>query len=143
MTEVCVDANLVVKLVSREADSNLADALFAAWQEREVRLIAPPLLPIEVDSVLRQKALLRRELSAEQARICFAAACQVPVELLWLPGQRELAWSLAEELRLPHVYDTAYLALAQLRGCEFWTADRHFVDACGHLAFVHWLGELA
>lgn len=141
MTEVCVDANLVVKLVSQEPDSDPADALFAAWQEQSTRLIAPPFLPIEVDSVLRQKVMLRQELTIEQARTCFAAACQVPVELLSLPGQRELAWSLAEELRLPHVYDTTYLALAELRGCEFWTADRRLVNACRHLRFVRLLGE--
>jgi len=141
MTEVCVDANLVVKLVSQEPDSDLADALFTTWQREGVRLIAPPFLPVEVDSVLRQKVMLRRELTAEQAQICFAAACQVPIELLALPGQRERAWSLAEELRLPHVYDTAYLALAELRNCEFWTADRQLVNACQHLRFVRWLGE--
>ena len=140
MTEVCVDACLVVKLVSREPDSGLADALFATWQEQDTRLIAPPFFPIEVDSVLRQKVMLRRELTVEQARTCFAAACQVPVELLSLPGQRDLAWSLAEELDLSHVYDTTYLALAELRGCEFWTADQRLVTACRYLGFVRLLG---
>ncbi len=139
--EVCVDANLVVKLVSQEPDSSLADALFATWQEQDTRLIAPPFLTVEVDSVLRHKVVLRRELTAEQAQTCFAAACQVPIELLSLPGQRERAWSLAEELRLPHVYDTTYLALAELRGCEFWTADRRLGNACERLGFVHRLGE--
>jgi predicted nucleic acid-binding protein len=143
MAEVCVDACLVVKLVSQEPDSDLADALFAAWHGRDTHLVAPALLPLEVDSVLRQKVVLRQELTAEQARTCFEAACQVPVELLSLPGQRERAWSLAEELGFSHVYDTAYLALAELRGCEFWTADRRLVETCERLPFVHWLGELA
>ena len=84
--------------------------------------------------------MLRRELTVEQARTCFAAACQVPVELLSLPGQRDLAWSLAEELDLSHVYDTIYLALAELRGCEFWTADQRLVTACRYLGFVRLLG---
>jgi len=142
MTEVCVDACLVVKLVSQEPNSNLADTLFATWRRQSTRLIAPPFLPVEVDSVLRQKVTLRRELTIEQAQTCLAAACQVPIELLSLPGQRELAWSLAEELQFPHVYDTTYLALAELRGCEFWTADQQLVNACEHLHFVRWLGEL-
>lgn len=140
-TEVCVDACLVVKLVSQEPDSDLVDALFAVWQGQGTHLIAPLLLPVEVDSVLRQKAMSRRELTVEQAQTCFAAACQVPIELLSLSGQRERAWSLAEEIGLPHVYDTTYLALAEMRNCEFWTADRRLVEACERLHFVHWLGE--
>lgn len=141
MTEVCVDASLVVKLVSQEPDSALVDALFATWHEQGVRLIAPSFLPAEVDSILQQKVMLRRELTAEQARACFVAALRIPVELLSFPGQRELAWSLAEELRLPHVYDATYMALAELRGCEFWTADRRLTNTCEHLDFVRWLGE--
>jgi predicted nucleic acid-binding protein len=142
MTEVCVDACLVVKLVTREPDSDLADTLFSTWYDQGTRLIAPPFLPIEVDSVLRQKAMLRRELTVEQARACFAAACQVPIEFLSLPGQRDLAWSFAEELLLPHVYDTTYLALAKLCDCEFWTADQRLVKVCQSLPFVRWLKEL-
>ena len=65
----------------------------------------------------------------------------MPIELLSLPGQRERAWSLAEELRLPYIYGTTCLALAELRGCEFWTADRRLVNACERLGFVRRLGE--
>jgi predicted nucleic acid-binding protein len=141
MTEVCVDASLVVKLVSEEPDSASVDALFAGWHEQGVRLIAPSFLPAEVDSILQQKVVRRRELTPEQAHACFTAALQIPVELLSFPGQRELAWLLAEELRLPHVYDATYMALAELRGCEFWTADRRLVNTCEHLPFVRCLGE--
>lgn len=143
MTEVCVDANLVVKLVSQEPDSHLVEALFAGWKKQSIRLVAPPFLTVEVDSVLRQKVMLRQELTAEQAETCFAAACQVPIELVSLSGQRERAWALAKELHLPHVYDTTYLALAELRGCEFWTADERLVNTCeDRLPFVRWLGDL-
>ena len=52
------------------------------------------------------------------------------------------AWELAVELNLPTVYDTAYLALAQIEGCDFWTADRSFYRvASGKYGFVRLLGE--
>jgi predicted nucleic acid-binding protein len=45
---------------------------------------------------------------------------------------------------LPRAYDTAYLALAQLRNCEFWTADKRLFNAVsGELDWVRWLGDYA
>lgn len=123
MRQVCVDAGLLVKVVVQEPDSERADALFAAWKAEDRQMIAPPFFAAEVDSVLRQKVMLRHELTEELADACFAAASQVPVETLTVPGQRERAWALARDLGMPHVYDATYLALAELAGCEFWTAD--------------------
>ena len=38
--------------------------------------------------------------------------------------------------------DAVYAALAELRGCEFWTADKVFHDAvAGELAFVKYLAD--
>jgi hypothetical protein len=40
------------------------------------------------------------------------------------------------------VYDATYAALAELRGCEFWTADKVFYDAVkGVLVFVKHLPD--
>lgn len=141
MKTVCVDAGLVIKLVSSEPDSPLADALFTIWREEGARMVAPPFFIAEVDSVLRQKVVLRGELSEVQADICFAAACRVPVEPLSVPGQRERAWALSKDFGMPHVYDATYLALAELLGCDFWTADGKLYQAVREkLPFVHLLG---
>ncbi len=34
------------------------------------------------------------------------------------------AWELADKFKAPTTNDMIYLALADLRGCEFWTLDR-------------------
>jgi predicted nucleic acid-binding protein len=127
MTEVCVDAGLVVKLVTQEPDSDQVDALFAQWQSRKTRLIAPAFAITEIDSVLRQK-VHRGELTADMADRSFAAACQVPVRTPTIQKLRRRTWEIAKQFQFPQVYDSAYLALADLRGCEFWTADRKLYE---------------
>ena len=71
-TEVCVDASLAIKVVVTEAGSDKADALFDQWASEEIQLIAPVFFEVETDSILRQKASLRRELTADSSstRLC-------------------------------------------------------------------------
>ncbi|MBM4083531.1 MAG: type II toxin-antitoxin system VapC family toxin [Planctomycetes bacterium] len=139
--EVCVDASLAVKVVTPEPDSDRADALFDEWASAGKQLIAPSLFEVEADSILRQKAVLRKELTAEQAQTAFAELRALPIKPMSLPGQRERAWELAAEFGLATVYDATYLALAELRGCEFWTADEALFNRVKHkLPFVKWLG---
>jgi predicted nucleic acid-binding protein len=142
MNTVCIDAGLMVKLVSREPDSDLVDSLFAVWREQHVRMVAPCFFAAEVDSVLRQKVMLRGELTEHQADTCFAAACRVPVEPVSVAGQRERAWNMSMEFGMRHVYDAVYLALAELLDCDFWTADAQLYRTVrGSLPFVQLLGQ--
>jgi predicted nucleic acid-binding protein len=78
-TEVCVDASLAIKVVVPEAGSDKADALFDQWAGEEIQLIAPVFFEVETDSILRQKASLRRELTADQAQSAFASLRALPI----------------------------------------------------------------
>ena len=141
--EVCVDACLVVKLVVKELDSDRARSLFGQWVTEHVRLIAPPFFVVEVDSVLRKKAAVRKELTLTQADAAFEAARNIPVELVDEPGARRRAWELAKELDLPVVYDAHYLSLTELRGCLFWTADDTLYQAVqGKIPYIRRLGDV-
>jgi predicted nucleic acid-binding protein len=52
------------------------------------------------------------------------------------------AISLASQFQLGSTYDTLYLALAETRECEFWTAARRFVRSLrGQFPQVRWIGE--
>lgn len=64
-TEICVDASLAVKVVVAESDSDKADALFDQWANEGKQLIAPLFFDVETDSILRQKAAVRKELTSE------------------------------------------------------------------------------
>ncbi len=140
--EVCVDASLAVKVVVAEPDSDKAEALFEEWANEGTLLIAPAFFAVETDSILRQKVALRKELTPEQTEAAFAKLQALPIQQISMPGQRQRAWEVATEFSFATVYDATYLALAGLRGCEFWTADeRLFNRVKDKLAFVQWLGN--
>jgi len=142
MMEVCVDASLAIKVVVTEAGSDKADALFDQWASEETQLIAPVFFEVETDSILRQKASLRRELSADQAQLAFASLRALPIKTKHSAEQRERAWEIAREFQFPTVYDATYLALAELSKCEFWTADEKlFKQVRDKLTFVQWPGN--
>jgi predicted nucleic acid-binding protein len=142
MIEVCVDASLAIKVVVTEAGSDKADALFDQWASEETQLIAPVFFEVETDSILRQKASLRRELTADQAQRAFASLRALPIRTKHSAEQRERAWEIAREFQFPTVYDATYLALAELHRCEFWTADEKlFKQVRSKITFVRWLGN--
>jgi predicted nucleic acid-binding protein len=138
---VCVDASVAVQIVTREDHSRQADALWTDWLRRGLQPIAPPVFPYEVCSVLRQKAVLRKELTPGEEKKAVELFLSLNVQTLSPPGHLQAAWELATELGLPTVYDAAYLALARIEGGDFWTADRRFYSAV-HARFdnVRWLG---
>jgi predicted nucleic acid-binding protein len=140
--EVCVDASVAVKVVVTEPGSDKADALFDEWASNGKRLIAPAFFEVETDSILRQKVVLRKELTLEQAEAAWAKLQALPIQQLSVAGQRRRAWEITADFGLATVYDATYLALAALRGCEFWTADeRLFRQVKDALPFVKWLGD--
>lgn len=142
--EVCVDAGLAVKMVVTEPDSSRVEALFQQWADGGTQVIAPAFFQVETDSILRKKATARRELTAEDAEAAFRDLQALPIRQVSLPGQRQRAWEIACDFGLPTVYDATYLAVADLRACEFWTADERLCTRVKHrLTFVRWLGEFA
>lgn len=139
---VCVDASVAVQVVTREDHSQQADALWTDWMHRGLQPIAPSFFAYEVCSVLRQKAALRGELTPEEEKETVEVFMSLEVSVISPPGHLRTAWDLATELHLPTVYDTAYLALARIEGCDLWTADRRFYNAVqARFSTVHWLGD--
>lgn len=142
VNEVCVDASLAIKWTVSEKDHLIAKQLLAEWEEADVKMIAPAFFEVEVDSILRKKAVIRKEISIEEAEAAFVLLTQLPIQILSLPGQRQRAWELAKAFSQTTVYDTTYIALAELRGCEFWTADeRLYNNVKEQLDFVRWIHE--
>ena len=139
---VCVDASLAIKVVVKEPDSDKADALFAQWSNEGTQLIAPAFFDVETDSILRQKVILRQELTPAQAEAAFIVLQALPIRQLTVPAQRQRAWQIATEFGFATVYDATYLALAELQGCPFWTADKRLFDQVKvRIPFVKWLGD--
>jgi len=138
--KVCIDASLAIKLVVRESFSDQALALWQNWIENGVERIAPPFFPFEVSSVIRNK-YVRKQLTAEEAERAFNLFTSFDFTVLTSEVLLEEAWNMARELGLPTLYDTAYLALAKLHNCEFWTADDVLINSLrGKLPWVRWIG---
>jgi len=132
-----------LKLVLNEPDSHLADSLWQVWLVAGQQPVAPPLLPVEMTAVLR-KYVYRGALTLEQGFKALQTALAFDVTLLTFPDLHARAWQLAAQLNRPTAYDAHYLALAQILGCEFWTADQRLVNAAQKsLPWVHGLGEFS
>jgi len=139
---VVVDANIAIKWVVNEADSAEAVSLYESWTRRSELLIAPPIFRPEVTNVIHRKVRL--------GEINLLVAVDAIESLLMAVSIHEPerlytnALSLAQAIDLSATYDSLYLALAEAERCDFWTADKRFVNAVGHTSKrVRWLGELA
>ena len=137
---VVVDASLALKWVVEEEDTKQATALRAEWYEAGEVLVAPPIFRPEVTNVLHRKAR-RGEMNLGEAR----EAAKYLVDLVAIAEPMGLygrALDLAATFRLGAVYDSLYVALAELEGCEMWTADRRLVNAVQRdFPQVRWVGE--
>mgnify|MGYP001043962679 CR=1 FL=1 len=140
MTERCVDASIAIKwAVKKEPNRNKARALLSDAGTEAIRLIVPPIFPTEVDSAIR-KRVFDGKMSLGEARKAYAILDAAPVDIVDMPGVRHRAREIAERFNQRFVYDAHYAALAGLRGCEFWTADKIFYDAVkAGLPYVRYL----
>jgi predicted nucleic acid-binding protein len=140
-SQTCVDASVVVKLVLREPESDLAQALWADCIANEIQIIAPYHLAYEMTSVIRNR-VHRGEITAEYGRVAFETLNEQQI-YFWHPSEiTRRAWALAEQFKRPTLYDSFYLALSEIAGCELWTADRRLYNVVTHaLPWVKWLGD--
>jgi predicted nucleic acid-binding protein len=133
---VCVDANLVIRLVADPADKEI-QRLWEQWESERKRLTAPTLLYYEVANVLYRYQKLGY-LGASSVQLAFKAALALPLELQGEPDLHWRALDLADQFSLPAAYDAHYLALAERLKGEFWTADGRLARAVqSSLPWVH------
>lgn len=137
---VCVDASVALMLLLRSEMEEKAEALWKGWIADGVTMVAPPLFSAEVTSVLREREY-RGDLKPGEASEALDIALQLPV-VVWEPDgelQRR-AYEMAAKYNRPKAYDAQYLAVADLLGCEVWTADRRLVRGVNQ-PWVRWVGD--
>ncbi len=140
---VIVDTSIAIKWILYEPDSPTAKALLAEWIDNKMVILAPALLAYEITNSLYQK-VRRGEITLERARAALTKTLSTGLELDF-PQDETLslkAIELASRYNLPATYDAHYLALAELKGCELWTADaRMWRTVKDQLDWVHWMGD--
>jgi predicted nucleic acid-binding protein len=140
-SQVCVDASLALKLVIAEEDSPLAHELWETWVEEETEIISPPLFAFEGISVIRNKVHCGL-VPSDEGELMFKAFRALGVKLLYPEGLHERAWEMANRFHRPQAYDSHYLALAEMLGCDLWTADKRLYNAVkDELSWVKWLSN--
>jgi predicted nucleic acid-binding protein len=92
--------------------------------------VAPWLWLFEVHAVLRHK-VSRGELMGAEAVDAWRLLRRQGIRPVHPRGLFERAWALAEALGRPTTYDTVYMAVAEIRGCDLWTADLRLANAVG------------
>lgn len=125
---VCVDASVIVALVTPESRSERALGLWSTWMGRGVEVVAPYLLRYEVASALWRK-VARGLMRGEDARQALEVALSLDITFLDPPELPLRAFDLAGKLNRPATYDMCYLALAEIVGGECWTADERLYNA--------------
>jgi predicted nucleic acid-binding protein len=129
MPERVIDASVAVKWVMkgeshrRQARKLLRESLVAG-----IRLITPPLFENETESVIQEEVFFGH-VSVVDADKALRALGRAGVQIIYDPRVKERARQIARQFNQRRVYDSTYVALAELRGCEFWTADKAFYDA--------------
>jgi predicted nucleic acid-binding protein len=140
---VVVDTSIVIKWVLSEPDTHTAEALLANWSNAKVTVIAPMLLAYEITNVLYQNTR-RGNITIQKAREALAEVLNTGLILESSPisAISKRAIELAAQFNLSATYDAYYLALAEQKDCELWTADtRLYKSVQNKLPWVHTLNE--
>jgi predicted nucleic acid-binding protein len=138
---ICLDANVALKLVLHEPDSEQARDLWQSLLLANRQPVAPPLFPIEITAVMR-KHVHHGIITEDYGLTALRYLLNLKVRLEAFPGIHERAWHLATQLNRPTAYDAYYLALAEKLDCEFWTSDQRLYNAVSsQLLWVRWLGN--
>lgn len=140
-TECVTDCSIVVKweLPSEPFEAEAME-LFKDWQAGAIQIVAPTILLAEIGS-----AFLR---AARHGRLPFDNALQSALNLITLPFTlvdivpfAERAFNIAHQYQ-QGFFDCLYVAVAEVRGAEFWTGDRRLFNALqNEFPFVRWLGD--
>jgi len=142
MAEQVIDVSVAIKwVVHGEPFRSKAGQLLREARARGIALIGPPLLEYEVESNLQRRLHLGRA-NLEAVDASLSAFYVIGVHILTHPEIVRRAREIARRFDQERIYDSIYAALAELRGCDFWTADKVFYDAVKDgLPFVKYLPD--
>lgn len=124
MRQVCLDANIWIKVLTEEPDSLRAHRLVQQLFKERYEIIAPSIMKMEVGSILRKK-WSRKLLSTHHLHELWRKFGSLPIHFYDRPKMYERAWEIAEQNQLVYLYDAVYLALCD--DIVFWTADERLV----------------
>jgi len=136
---ICVDASLIIRLMQSGTYESPTAILWKEWHEADRSIVAPSLLYYEVTNAI-YKYVIHSEMLLEEAADILNAIVRLDITSYENANLYRRALELARRFSLSATYDAHYLALAEMLGAEFWTADRRLVKAVS--AALPWVREV-
>lgn len=126
--EIVTDANLWLNaVIPAHSSHQAARRLIGDCLASGVVMIAPAWWETEADSALR--GMVRGGFfTVEAAAHAQSLLDGAPVQVAYEATARPIARAVGDAIKRHEVYDASYMALAVVRGCEFWTADKRFFN---------------
>lgn len=144
MSRYIVDASVVVEWLVPEVLEAEADQLFEWILMQDGEAHGPDFLKVEVAQVIWKK-WRAKELIRSEVRSAMAELAALPLHLhhssLFLSDAVDIACKFDRT-----VYDSTYLALADVLDCDFISADERLINAIRQANWagsIRWLGEWA
>ena len=124
----CVDASFVVSWLVPSQRSTAVEGVWVGYARGEDDFIGPPLLYPETLSAVRRLAS-RGLLEQDEAQGLVFDFLSLDIPTPRPVGMYQRAYELAARYGRSTVYDTCYLALAELFSCELLTLDQRLYHA--------------
>jgi predicted nucleic acid-binding protein len=138
---IVVDASVIIKLLIDEPYSDLARACYLASIAQRQQILGPGILAAEVANGIYQR-LRRGDIAPDEADDAVAQFQELGITLTGPLDHYEAAYAFTRTHRLPAVYDSHYVVLAQHLGVDLWTDDRRLLKNLNQLApWVRWIGD--
>lgn len=132
---ICVDASIGAKWFVPERGQQEALSLLDPYAKDAADLVVPDLFLIEVTNAFRHH-LLQGNLTPSEMADAIDNLLELRVSVVPASAIIKSAAELAQCHSLT-IWDAAYLAVAEREECDFWTADRDFMEAEAALGYVH------
>lgn len=127
-----IDASVVLKWFLDEEDSDTALKIRKKHLEGKLELCAPTLLVIEISNALCTKPDVKEETVLSALKAFYytkVKLCPITKKLI----KESIRLSIERKIT---VYDSLYVSLAKVKGCNFLTADKRLYEKVIDLEFV-------
>jgi len=140
---IVVDANIAIRAVLPIARKLTILEHFVSWHKSRTKIYAPDILLTEVVSVIR-RGVSDRWISETEGQVAIEDLFHLGVEIISSDAglcQAALVW--AGRLGQSKAFDGFYLAVAERKGGELWTADERLRNQAQQLglSWVRWIEE--
>lgn len=135
-----IDSSLTVQAILTIPRQGRCRDLIGRLHRDGYHLVAPMLWIYETSSAISE-AVHFEQLTRAEGELALQEVADLGVRLIEpdvLPRQQALAWTL--RLKRAAAYDSYYLALAEMLGCDLWTADSRLINVV-NLPWVRTVGD--